>query len=125
MRFVESSHGIYSLSYYIVWVTKYRRRILNPDVVDYLKKMFPKLIRSIQGVEIEEIGFKNQDKVFYFFGKCNKGYLKADMAAIANRTEDFCELIAIPHPEKISKVTHKPLEVPFVYPLVFARLNLR
>jgi hypothetical protein len=47
------------------------------------------------------------------------------MAAIANRTEDFCELIAIPHPEKISKVTHKPLEGPFVYPLVFARLNLR
>ncbi|MBQ2883149.1 MAG: transposase [Alphaproteobacteria bacterium] len=50
MRFVESSHGIYSLSYYIVWVTKYRRRILNPSVVDYLKKMFPKLIRSIPGV---------------------------------------------------------------------------
>ena len=57
MRFVERSHGIYSLSYHIVWVTKYRRRILNPGVVDYLKKMFPKLIRSIPGVEIEEIGF--------------------------------------------------------------------
>ena len=57
MRFVESSHSVYSLSYHIVWVTKYRRRILNPGVIDYLKKLFPKLIRSIPGVEIEEIGF--------------------------------------------------------------------
>lgn len=93
----------------------------------YYKDKETEILRCTNKVEQEKftkIGFKNQDKVFYFFGKCNKGYLKADMAAIANRTEDFCELIAIPHPEKISKVTHKPLEVPFVYPLVFARLNL-
>ncbi|MBP3686767.1 MAG: IS200/IS605 family transposase [Alphaproteobacteria bacterium] len=64
MRFVESSHETYSLSYHIVWVTKYRRRILNPGVVDYLRKLFSKLIRSIPGVEIEEIGF---DKDYIHF----------------------------------------------------------
>lgn len=64
MRFVESLHGVYSLSYHVVWVTKYRRRILNPSVVDYLKKLFPKLIRSIPGVEIEEIGF-DKDHVHF------------------------------------------------------------
>lgn len=64
MRFVESSHGIYSLSYQVVWVTEYRRRILNSGVVDYLKKLFPKLIRSIPGVEIEEIGF-DKDHVHF------------------------------------------------------------
>lgn len=57
MRFIESSHSVYSLSSHIVWVTKYCRRILNSGVFDYLRKLFPKLIRSIPGVEIEEIGF--------------------------------------------------------------------
>ena len=57
MQFVESSHSVYSLSYHIVWVTKYRLLILNPGVVDYLKSIFPKLLRSIPGVVIEEIGF--------------------------------------------------------------------
>ena len=57
MQFVESSHSVYSLSYHIVWVTKYHRRILNPGVVDYLKSIFPKLLRSILGVVIEEISF--------------------------------------------------------------------
>ena len=60
MRFIESSHSVYSLSYHIVWVTKYRRRILHPGVIDYLKKLFAKLIRSIPGVEIEEIGFDKE-----------------------------------------------------------------
>ena len=64
MQFVESSHSVYSLSYHIVWVTKYRRRILNPGVVDYLKSIFPKLLRSIPGVVIEEIGF-DKDHVHF------------------------------------------------------------
>ena len=75
-----------------------------------------------------EIGFNNQDKVFYFFGHCHKGYLKAEMSAIEKGTDDYCELIAIPHPERISTVTHKPQEVPFNNPKdeyrVFARLHL-
>ena len=57
MRFIESSHSVYCLSYHVVWVTKYRRRILNPGVVSFLKQTFPKLLKSIPGVEIEEIGF--------------------------------------------------------------------
>ena len=64
MQFVESSHSVYSLSYHIVWVTKYRRRILNPGVVDYLKSIFPKLLRSIPGVVIEEIGF-DEDHIHF------------------------------------------------------------
>lgn len=44
-----------------MWVTKYRRRILNSGVVDYLRKLFPKLIRCIPGVEIVKIDFSATD----------------------------------------------------------------
>jgi putative transposase len=35
-----------------VWITKYRRRILNPGVREYLDKLFPKVMRSMPGCEI-------------------------------------------------------------------------
>ncbi|WP_369410391.1 IS200/IS605 family transposase [Neiella litorisoli] len=52
-----SSHGIYLLQYHIVWVTKYRRRILKPFVVEYLRKVLPNQIRSMPSVTIEQMGF--------------------------------------------------------------------
>ena len=50
-----SSHGAYQLQYHVVWVCKYRRRILNPGVCGYLRRIFPKLLRSMPGVEMETI----------------------------------------------------------------------
>ena len=41
----------------MVWVCKYRRKILKPGVRDYLKKVLYGLLRSMPGVEIETIGF--------------------------------------------------------------------
>lgn len=38
----------------MVWIPKYRRRILNPDVAAYLSKVFPKLLRQMPGCEIVE-----------------------------------------------------------------------
>ena len=57
MEVVQGQHSVYRLSYHIVWVCKYRRRVLKPGVVDYIKKLLPKLLRSIPGCEIEKIGF--------------------------------------------------------------------
>ncbi|TDF38340.1 hypothetical protein EYS14_11700 [Alteromonadaceae bacterium M269] len=54
-----SSHGLYRLQYHVIWVTKYRRRILKPFVVEYLRVVLPKLLRSMPGVEIERMGFDN------------------------------------------------------------------
>ncbi|MCA9187869.1 MAG: IS200/IS605 family transposase [Planctomycetales bacterium] len=62
MEIVKSSHSVYQLQYHVVWVCKYRRRILNPGVVGYLRKTMPKLLRSMPGVEIKTIGF-DQDHV--------------------------------------------------------------
>ena len=57
MKVSRSSHCAYYLKYHVVWVCKYRRRVLNPGVCSYLQKVLPKLLRSMPGVEIESIGF--------------------------------------------------------------------
>jgi len=50
-----SGHGVYRTEYHIVWITKYRRRILNPGVKGYLLKLFPKILRSLPGCELLEV----------------------------------------------------------------------
>ncbi len=38
MKVKRSGNGVYTLSYHVVLVTKYRRKILNPDMVEYLQR---------------------------------------------------------------------------------------
>lgn len=57
MEVIKSAHSIYRLQYHVVWVCKYRRRILNPAVCGYIRKMMPTLLRSMPGVKVETIGF--------------------------------------------------------------------
>ncbi len=40
-----------------MWICKYRRRILKPSVCSYIRKIFPKLLQSLPGIEISTIGF--------------------------------------------------------------------
>jgi len=47
-----SGHTVYRTEYHIVWIPKYRRKILNPGVKDYLSKLFPKILKQMPGVEI-------------------------------------------------------------------------
>ncbi|MFQ5906892.1 MAG: transposase [bacterium] len=42
----SSGHSAYRTEYHIVWITKYRSRILNPGVKGHLAKLFPKVIRG-------------------------------------------------------------------------------
>jgi putative transposase len=57
MEVIRTAHSVYCLQYHVVWVCKYRRRILNPGVCGYFRKITPKLLRSMPGVEVETIGF--------------------------------------------------------------------
>ena len=57
MEYTKTAHSIYFLQYHVVWVCKYRRRILNPGVCGYISKILPKLLRSMPGVKLETIGF--------------------------------------------------------------------
>ena len=62
MKYILSSHGPYHAQYHICWCTKYRRRILNPGVSGYLRKILPKIVRSMAGVTIEELGIDEKLK---------------------------------------------------------------
>ena len=57
MEYIKTAHSVYYLQYHVVWVCKYRRRILNPGVCSYIRKLLPKLLRSMPGVNVETIGF--------------------------------------------------------------------
>jgi len=57
MEFVCTAHSMYHLHYHVVWICKYRRKILKPDVCSYIRKTLPGLLRGLPGVEIESIGF--------------------------------------------------------------------
>ena len=57
MEYKVSSHTVYKLTYHIVWVCKYRRRILKPGVTKYIEKLLRGLLRSMPGTAIETIGF--------------------------------------------------------------------
>ncbi len=51
------AHCAYRLEYHVVWVCKYRRKVLKPGVRNYLEKVLRGKLRSMAGVEIEVIGF--------------------------------------------------------------------
>ena len=53
-----SVHGAYRTEYHIVWIPKYRRRILNPGVVGYIKKVLPKVLKMMLGCEVLEMNIK-------------------------------------------------------------------
>lgn len=57
MKVYQSAHSVYRLQYHVVWVCKYRRKILNPGMEAYIRKLLPKLLREMPGVKIETIGF--------------------------------------------------------------------
>ena len=57
MKMIKTSHSVYQLQYHVVWVCKYRRRILNPGLCSYFQQRLAKLLRSMPGVQLETIGF--------------------------------------------------------------------
>ena len=57
-----SAHSVYKVDYHVVFVTKYRRKVLSPGVVGYLRKLFPKVVQYTPGVEIKTLGFDDRER---------------------------------------------------------------
>ena len=53
-----SGRGVYRTEYHIVWIPKYRYRILNPGVRGYLERMIPTVVNEIPGCEVIEINIQ-------------------------------------------------------------------
>jgi putative transposase len=49
-----SGHGAYRTQYHIVWIPKYRRRILRPGVATFLERVLQNILSSMPDVEILE-----------------------------------------------------------------------
>ena len=57
MEVIKTAHSMYCLQYHVVWVCKYRRKILKPGVRSYICKTLPGLLRGLPGVTMGTIGF--------------------------------------------------------------------
>lgn len=53
-----SGHTAYRIEYHVVWIPKYRHRILNPGVKTYLLKILPKVFEALPGCEIIRINIQ-------------------------------------------------------------------
>ena len=53
---------MYYAKYHVCWCTKYRRRILNPGVAGYVRKILVKIVQSMAGVGIEELGIDDKER---------------------------------------------------------------
>lgn len=53
---------MYKLGYHVVFVKKYRRKVLNPGVAGYVKKILPKMTDYVPGVEIRTIGVDERER---------------------------------------------------------------
>ena len=59
MQLYKSAHTVYKTQYHIVWVTKYRRKILNRGVQEYLRSKFLEVRKYFEDWEYKEIGMED------------------------------------------------------------------
>jgi putative transposase len=57
MEYIKTAHSVYYLQYHAVWDCRYHRRILNPGMCGYIRKILPKLLQIMPSVKLETIGF--------------------------------------------------------------------
>jgi len=58
MRLIKSAHSVYRTQYHIVWVTRYRRKILNKGVGEYLKTKLQEVRKFYPDWEYIAIGME-------------------------------------------------------------------
>ena len=85
MEVKRSGYGVYTLSYHVFWITKYRRKILNPCTVEYFRRILPQLVRSVPGVELEQMGF-DEDHRHSVMGFQSKYAIAEVMSELKNQS---------------------------------------
>ena len=58
MKLFKAAHSVYKTQYYIVWITRYRRKILVAGIKSYLKIKLQEIRRYYPDWEYIEIGIK-------------------------------------------------------------------
>ena len=60
----RAKHAVYDLKYHLVWIPKYRKRILDKEISDYIKAIFNKIAEEYEFV-IDTMGVM-EDHVHVF-----------------------------------------------------------
>jgi putative transposase len=79
MGIKRTKHAVYDLKYHLVWIPKYRKKILDEGVAEYLKEIFEKIAQEYK-FEIDTIGVM-EDHVHIFMGAPPR-YSPAEMVQI-------------------------------------------
>ena len=56
MKLRKSAHAVYKTEYHVIWVTKYRKEILNKGVSEYVKLKLKEVIKYYPDIIYLEIG---------------------------------------------------------------------
>ena len=96
----ELKHGrtcVFNINYHIVWSTKYRRKVLTPNIENRLKEILIDVGKQ-KGFEIEEIEVGSQDHVHVLVSaipKISISYIAKMMKGISGRLllKEFPEII--------------------------------
>ncbi|MDD5702867.1 MAG: IS200/IS605 family transposase [Dehalococcoidales bacterium] len=79
MGIKRTKHAVYDLKYHLVWIPKYRKKVFEGEVTEYLKEVFEKIAQEYE-FEIDTIGIM-QDHVHVFMGAPPR-YSPADIVQI-------------------------------------------
>lgn len=60
MEYLYSSHSVYYTVYHIVFVTKYRRKVLNPGFAKYADSVIMDIVDGMEGVRIQELNVQSE-----------------------------------------------------------------
>jgi putative transposase len=66
MGIKSTKAAVYDLKYHLVWIPKYRKKILSREITEYLKEIFEKIAQEYE-FEIDTVGIK-EDHVHIFMG---------------------------------------------------------
>ena len=75
----SSKSAVYDLKYHLVWIPKYRKKILDEEATEYLQEIIEKIAQEYE-FEIDTIGIM-EDHVHIFMGAPPR-YSPADMVQI-------------------------------------------
>lgn len=87
---------VYNMNYHIVWTTKYRRKVLTPEIDEYLQKLL-KEIGQAKGFEVIQSKVGENDHIHVFVSahpKVSPSYIAKMLKGISGRRlfMDFPEI---------------------------------
>ena len=60
MEVRKSNHSVYRVQYHVVWVVKYRLKLLNPGLRDHMEKLLERVAKVMPGVEVQEVNVQKE-----------------------------------------------------------------